>query len=66
MQTIFRDSGNNSQKTKCLNIININRLMLLLVQEIYLFCEAHTKDTNTLCEQNEEFCSLKLLVNINF
>jgi len=40
--------------------------MLLLVQEIYLFCEAHTKDTNTLCEQNEEFCSLKLLVNINF
>jgi hypothetical protein len=62
MQTLFRRSGRNSQKSKWLDIININRLMLLLVEEISIYYEAHTKDTNTLCEQNEQFCSLKRLV----
>ena len=63
MQTIFRRSGSNSQKTKCLDIININLFMLLLVEEIAIYFEAHTKDTNSLFEQNKEFCSLKNFVH---
>jgi hypothetical protein len=36
---------------------------MLLLLDIVIYFEAHTKDTNKLCEQNEEFCSLKHLVN---
>jgi len=56
-------SGSNSQKTKCLDIINVNRLMLLLLGEIAIYFEAHAKDTNKRCEQIEEFCSIKHLVH---
>jgi len=37
--------------------------MLLLVEDIAIYFEAHTKDTKTLCDQHEEFCSLKHLVH---
>jgi hypothetical protein len=61
MQTIFRRSGSNSQKTKCWDIININLLMFLFVEEIAIYFEVHAKDANTPCEQNEELCSLNHL-----
>jgi len=37
--------------------------MLLLVGEIAIYFEVHTKDIYRLCEQNEEFCSIKHLVH---
>ena len=55
MQTIFHVSGSNSQKTKCLDINNVNRLMLRLLGEIAIYFEAHAEDKNRLCEPNEEF-----------
>jgi hypothetical protein len=51
-----------SQETHYISAIKLNRVMLFK-ETIAVYCESHTKHTNTLCGQNSEFWCAKLMVH---
>jgi hypothetical protein len=44
-----------SQEMHAISVVKINWLKLFKGVKIAVCCEIHTKHTNTLCRQNEEF-----------
>jgi hypothetical protein len=70
---ILKHSVRTSQETHYVTATKPNRLMLFR-ETVAVYCENHTEHTNTLCEQNVEFCYVKdggtynnhLALRINF
>jgi hypothetical protein len=51
---LYKNSVHTSQETHYFSATETSRLILLR-QRIVVYCENHTKHTNTFCGQNSEF-----------
>jgi hypothetical protein len=56
------NSVRTSQETHYISATKITRLILFR-EMVAVYCESHTKHTNTLCGQNAEFYLLKRVVH---
>jgi hypothetical protein len=51
---LYKDSVRTSQETHDVSATKTNRIMLFK-ETIAVYCENHTKHTDTMCGQNAEF-----------